>query len=472
MDYKKLGFKCGLEIHQQLQTKEKLFCSCRSQLAPKNSPFLEIKRKLRPVAGETGEIDIAALHETFKSKDFIYRSYQNESCAVELDSEPIHLVNTEALYIALTIAKMFNCETPDEIQVMRKIVLDGSAVSSFQRTMLVGLNGYIETGFGKVGIENVYLEEDACQIIKKEKHKVIYGLDRLGIPLVEIGTTPNIPNPEQAKIVAEKIGMILRSTEKVKKGLGTIRQDLNVSIKGGNRIEIKGVQKLNNIQKLLENEVKRQEKMILKGKKVTMDVRKAVNNKTKFLRPIPGAFRLYPETDSITIQITNEMLSKIKIPEIIEDKIERIKKKYKINDEIAKQIVKEGKTALFEILVKDFEIKLISATLTSYMKETDVSQKQVQDIFSLLKKNKINDPSKESVKELLESKDPGAIVDKLKSGEDIDIEKIVEKVINENPSVTKTGRPENALMGLVMKETRGKIPGSTVMRIIQKKLKK
>src|SRR3989344_7277801 len=139
---------------------------------------------------------------------------------------------------------MLNSEIPDEIHVMRKSVVDGSNTSGFQRTAIVGLNGFIETSFGKVGITNVSLEEDSCQIVGKEGNKIIYGLDRLGIPLIEIGTAADIKTPEQAKEAAEKLGFIIRSTGAVKRGLGTIRQDLNLSVVGGNRVEIKGAQDL------------------------------------------------------------------------------------------------------------------------------------------------------------------------------------------------------------------------------------
>lgn len=472
MDYKKIGLKCGIEIHQQLQTKEKLFCLCRPELAPKGAAFIEVKRKLRPVAGETGEIDRAALHETLKGKEFIYRVYPEQSCGVEIDEEPPHPLNLEALYIALTIAKLLNCMIPDEIEVMRKTVIDGSNTTGFQRTVLIGLNGWIETDFGRVGIQNVYLEEDAAQIIKKGKNRTIFGLDRLGIPLIEIGTSSNIPSPEQAKAVAEKLGMLLRSTGKVKRGIGTIRQDLNVSVKGGARVEIKGVQKLKDIPKLIENEIKRQMNLIKSGKVVTRDVRKALpNRKTKFLRPLPGSARLYPETDIPQIRITREMLSKIKLPEIIEDKIERLVKQFKLSEEIAKQIVKEGKTELFQETTKlGFDVRIVSATLVSYMKELNASEKQVKQLFHLLKKNNLTNPSKESVKELLSSKNPEAVIKKL-SEKPVNLEKLIEKIIKDSPSVMKAGKPENAIMGIAMKELKGKVSGAEVMEVIKKKIK-
>ena len=254
-DYKKLGMKCGIEIHQQLDT-PKLFCNCTSSLDGKNRG--EIHRKQRAVSGELGDVDAAALHEVLRGKTFHYMIYPGESCEVENDEEPPHDLNRDALDISLTMATLLKCEIPDEIHVMRKQVVDGSNTTGFQRTAIVGLKGSLKTSSGLVGITSLALEEDAAQIISRKEGEVTYGLNRLSIPLIEIGTDPDIRTPEQAKETASKLGMILRSTGRVKRGLGTIRQDVNVSIRGGARVEIKGAQDLNMIPKYVENEVQRQ----------------------------------------------------------------------------------------------------------------------------------------------------------------------------------------------------------------------
>ncbi|MBU0530483.1 MAG: Glu-tRNA(Gln) amidotransferase GatDE subunit E, partial [Nanoarchaeota archaeon] len=157
MDYKKLGLKCGLEIHKQLETNEKLFCSCKSQLSDRN--VMKFTRKLRPVAGELGDIDVATLHEVMKNKTYVYSVYPDETCLVETDSEPPHDINREALETVLKVAVMLNCDIPDEIHVMRKTVIDGSNTSGFQRTAIIGINGHIKTSFGNVGIDNISIEE-------------------------------------------------------------------------------------------------------------------------------------------------------------------------------------------------------------------------------------------------------------------------------------------------------------------------
>ncbi|MEM2954439.1 MAG: Glu-tRNA(Gln) amidotransferase subunit GatE [Candidatus Nanoarchaeia archaeon] len=255
-DYKKIGLKAGLEIHQQLAT-NKLFCNCPS-LIRQDAPHFTIKRELRPLAGELGEIDPAAIFERKKKKYFLYEGYNDSICQVELDEEPPKEINKEALEIALSLAKALHCTIPDNLQVMRKTIIDGSNVSGFQRTLLIGLNGWLETSFGKIGLQSVALEEDAARKISETEEATIYRLDRLGIPLIEISTAPDCHTPEQVKEAAEKIGLLLRTTRKVMRGIGTIRQDINISIEGGNRVEIKGVQELQLIPKLVENEIRRQ----------------------------------------------------------------------------------------------------------------------------------------------------------------------------------------------------------------------
>ena len=260
MDYAKLGLKSGIEIHQQLEGK-KLFCDCPTQLRD-DTPNFEIRRKLRAVAGEGGKIDVAALQEQVRGKTFVYQGYENTTCLVETDSEPPHELNQDALYTVLQFCKIVEANVSPIVQVMRKTVVDGSNTSGFQRTALIARGGSIETSEGEVRIDNISLEEDACKIVSENDKEKIYKLDRLGIPLIEIGTAPDIKTPQQCKETAEKLGMYLRSLPGVKRGLGTIRQDVNVSIKGGARIEVKGAQDLKMIPQLVELEIKRQVELL------------------------------------------------------------------------------------------------------------------------------------------------------------------------------------------------------------------
>jgi len=275
-DYSKLGLRVGLEIHQQLNSETKLFCRCPIK---KSESFNQaIKRKFKPVAGELGDVDPAAIYEYMRNKNFVYSYDSESSCLVELDDDPPKDMNEKALRTALQACKMLNCRIIDELYVMRKTVIDGSSVSGFQRTLLVGMNGSVETEFGNVGIMTVCLEEDSAPAIKKEGDTVEYRLDRSLVPLIEIATAPDMHSPEHAKAAAEKIGLLLRSLDVVR-GIGSIRQDVNVSIVGGARIEIKGFQELEKIPQLVQNEVSRQLSLIeIKGELKKRGVRSVAGN--------------------------------------------------------------------------------------------------------------------------------------------------------------------------------------------------
>ncbi|MDT3434559.1 Glu-tRNA(Gln) amidotransferase subunit GatE [Haloarcula sp. 1CSR25-25] len=260
-DYEELGLVAGLEIHQQLDTATKLFCDCPTTIREPEESERSFTRYLHPTKSELGEIDEAALEESMVDREFEYLGYDT-TCLVEEDDEPPHRVDREAMETTLEIAQLLDMSVVDQVNVMRKIVVDGSNTTGFQRSMLVANDGAIETSAGPVGIEDMLLEEESCQRVEETDDGVRFSLDRLGIPLVEIGTKPDISSPEQAREAAERIGMLLRSTGKVKRGLGTIRQDVNVSIAEGARIELKGVQSLDDIDDLVRNEVRRQVELL------------------------------------------------------------------------------------------------------------------------------------------------------------------------------------------------------------------
>ncbi len=255
LDCAACGFKAGIEIHQQIDSR-KLFCGCESVLRG-DAPSGVIERRLHAVASELGEFDAAALQEAAKNRLFRYEYYNDSTCLVELDEEPPHGVNREALSVALQVALLLGATPVSEVQVMRKTVVDGSNTSGFQRTMLVATKGGAETSEGKSVIELVSLEEDAARIIAQTPSSVTYRLDRLGIPLIELVTDPSLRSPKQAMETARLLGDVLRSC-RVKRGLGTIRQDVSVSVSGGTRIEVKGVQTLELIPLIVENEARRQ----------------------------------------------------------------------------------------------------------------------------------------------------------------------------------------------------------------------
>ncbi|PIO07668.1 Glu-tRNA(Gln) amidotransferase GatDE subunit E [Candidatus Pacearchaeota archaeon CG10_big_fil_rev_8_21_14_0_10_34_12] len=475
LDYSKIGLKCGLEIHQQINT-SKLFCNCPSLLR-RDEPDFNVMRKLHAVAGESGEIDTAAKYQASLKNEFIYQGY-NTTCLVELDESPPREINENALKIALQIALLLNAKILPITQIMRKTVIDGSNTSGFQRTVLIAVNGFIETSQGRVGIDSICLEEDAARIISREENKVTYRLDRLGIPLVEIATAPDIKSPEQAKEVALFIGNVLRRCD-VKRGLGTIRQDVNVSIRKGKRIEIKGFQDVRNIGRAIELEARRQSNLVKNRKEFSSEVRKVLpNGETEFLRPMPGEARMYPETDLPLLRISRELLNDVKrtLPKMKHETEQELKEKG-LNDEMIKLIFKEEKIEEFKDLLKVCDnSKLIAKMILIFPKDIakreKVSVEKVEEkldmkilIFALenFKKGKI---SESQVKEFLEKIVKGERKEDAlkfrKTNLDSVEEKII-KIIKEKP-----GLSEKAYMGLIMKEFKGAVIGKEVMEIIKK----
>ena len=257
MDLKTIGLKTGLEIHIQLNTKRKLFCHCPPVLRD-DEPHFRIERRLHISLSELGAVDPAVEWEVRKKRRYVYEGYRDSTCLVELDEEPPHLPDEEALVTAVAVAKIFNAKLFDEIHVMRKIVVDGSNVSGFQRTMLVAYGGRAKILGYDIGVETIALEEDAARKMKDEGKYIYYRLDRLGIPLVEIATVPMSYTPQEVEEVAWIIGYSVKITGRAKRGVGTVRQDVNVSIAQGAKTEIKGVPDLSLIPKVLEYEAMRQ----------------------------------------------------------------------------------------------------------------------------------------------------------------------------------------------------------------------
>ncbi len=256
-DYGAIGLKVGIEIHRQLDTEKKLFCDCPTTMS-EEPPSVSFLRRLRPTQSELGQVDPAALFEFQKGRAVIYESDDRTSCLVEMDEEPPKDLNPEAVEISLAASILMHVKPVDEIHVMRKIVIDGSNTTGFQRTCVVALNGLVVVDGKKIPIQQISLEEDAARKTGESGLTVNYRIDRLGIPLIEVSTGPAIASPEETERVAKTIGDILRDTGRVKRGLGTVRQDLNVSIRDGALIEIKGVQELDLLSKAVSYEVSRQ----------------------------------------------------------------------------------------------------------------------------------------------------------------------------------------------------------------------
>jgi len=468
----KVEMKAGLEIHQQIDS-GKLFCRCPSILR-QDAPDWIVERKLHAVAGEFGDVDIAARYEVEKGKEFVYQGYKDTNCLLEFDEEPCHEIDKEALKIAVQIALLLNCEIVPVSQIMRKTVIDGSNTSGFQRTVLMAREGFIETSFGRVRIQSVMLEEDAARKVSDDANKVVFRLDRLGIPLVEVATYPDLYYPEQVKEAALKLGEILRAC-KVKRGIGTIRQDMNISTPNHPRVEIKGFQDPAMMIKTIELEIERQKK---EGKKGKSEVRRAEEDgTTTFLRPMPGAARMYPETDLPLLHISRDFINEAKktLPKLKAEMKEELKNKG-LNDEMIKLLLDSGKLNEFEALVKlynspNFVTKLLLIT----RKEVASHEKVDEEIFTMdvlesilasINSKKITEADSKYVLEQIAKGKSLEDSLKIEKVETADIETEIAKIVKEKP-----GLNANAYMGLVMAKFKGKVDGKMVMSIINKLIK-
>ncbi|WP_434521941.1 Glu-tRNA(Gln) amidotransferase subunit GatE [Halorubrum sp. AS12] len=292
-DYEELGLVAGLEIHQQLDTETKLFCDSPTVERDPDEAERSITRRLHPTKSELGELDDAAMEESRVDREFTYLAYDT-TCLVEEDDEPPRRVDGEALAVALQIADLLDLSVVDQAHVMRKLVIDGSNTSGFQRSILLGQDGEIETESGSVSVVDLMLEEESAKRVEETEDGVVYSLDRLGVPLVEIGTGPDIRSPEGARQAAERIGMLLRSTGAVKRGLGTIRQDVNVSIADGARVEVKGVQDLQGIEDIVRGEVGRQAELL--------NIRDELRERDASVGDVSDVTDVFADTDSGVIR--------------------------------------------------------------------------------------------------------------------------------------------------------------------------
>ncbi len=622
-----VGVKVGLEIHQQLATNKKLFCNCTP--IESDEYFIKFQRKLRASKSELGEFDPAALFEKSKSKTIMYYANPQSSCLVEQDEEPPHELDEDARKISLIIASALKSNIFSEIYPMRKTVVDGSNTTGFQRTMLISQGGFYDVEGTKIGIQSICLEEDAAKILGEEGKIRKYGLERLGVPLVEIATEPFEVKPHEIRKIALSLGRILRSTKKVKRGLGSIRQDVNVSIKeGGVVIEVKGVQQLDQLEKIVEYEVKRQHGLLkiskelrernwmydnkenrkditelfskckskiiqnaikknqkifavsfrnmvgmfgyspyegirlgkdvaelvrffglggvfhsdelpnygieesdlenlkeflkinendgflilaipeekihsivdqiilriehIKNEGIPIDTRLATQTgETKFLRPRPGAARMYPETDIPPILISKEELEDAmkNIPKSWDESIKELQTKYEINSQLAEQIFDSQYIELFENIVEKtkvnptFVASVLCSTITNLERSgLNSNLLQNEDIiksFELLEMGKI---AKESIDIIFEN----IMAGKAKTTEEAmkntaieainesDLEKIIEEIVEKNQEIIKNQkeRAVGPLMGIAMKELRGKASGKMINKLLLKNIKK
>lgn len=475
MDYAKLGLKAGLEIHQQLDT-GKLFCSCPGYLR-QDAPNFIIMRKLHTVAGESGEIDVAVAHEASLGRNFIYQGYMDTTCLIELDESPPHLINEQALDETLKIALLLQCEIYPVAQIMRKTVIDGSNTSGFQRTVLLAHDGFLETSFGKVKIDTLALEEDAARLINKDEKQAVYRLDRLGIPLVEIATAAVLDTPEKIKETALKLGEVLRAC-KVKRGIGTIRQDLNISIKRHGRVEVKGFQDPTMMISTVEKEIERQRLELKEGKEIG-DVRNALSDgKSEFLRPLPGSARMYPETDLPLLKISRERINALKkiLPKLKQEIKEELKKKG-LPEELL-SLVLDGYVEEFHLLSKIYskDISLVAKMITLWRSEfASKSKKSLSEIKNILTESVLEQIleaintekiKKSDVKKVLGDIVAGKVIDEALNSDVIQEDALAEAIhtiVKEKP-----GLQANAYMGIIIDKLGTGIDKRKAMEILKR----
>ncbi|MBI1972741.1 Glu-tRNA(Gln) amidotransferase subunit GatE [Candidatus Woesearchaeota archaeon] len=471
LNYKDLGLRVGLEIHRQISS-HKLFCSCPSELTDKPFDAL-LKRSLHAVKSETGQTDIVAEHEVKKGKHAVYEVVHGSCCQVETDEEPIHPLNMHALQAVLEVALLLKCKLVDAIQIMRKQVLDYSNTSGFQRTALVAMDGRIETQHGNVGITSICIEEDAARRIRNEPEFTVFRLDRLGIPLIEITTEPDMTNPDQVKEIAAYLGMVLKSTGKYKSGIGTIRQDLNVSIKGHPRVEIKGVQDLQLIPTVIEKEVLRQLDNVKLGK-TKSEVRKMLpDGTTAYLRPMPGASRMYVETDHPIIALEQKFLDSLVLPELLSEKTEQFEKKYNLPPLLAREVITNPLFTKFAEQYKQLEASFIARVLSEIPKDIktrlriDTGKLTDKDFAKVLDAYTKEPLSKQAATDMLAALAQGHPFDltKYQMVSDEELEKNIKEIVAKNK-----GASMGALMGIVMHAYKNKVDGKKVSELLKKYL--
>ena len=625
LDPKTIGLKVGLEIHQQLATNKKLFCDCPPiELDEYDSKF---SRKLRVSKSEMGEYDPAALFENRKSKTIVYCANERSSCLVERDEEPPHDMDVDAKKIALVVASALRSNIFSEIYPMRKMVVDGSNTSGFQRTMLVAQGGNLDVGGKQIGVQSICLEEDAAKLLGDKENIREYSLDRLGVPLIEIALEPVSADSKEMKKIALTLGRLLRTTKKVTRGLGSIRQDVNVSITGGGIVEVKGVQQLDQLEKVVEYEAKRQHGLQIISKKLeeinlekisqkdiyditefmkksnskiiknalktnaiikvlkiknfsgmfsfspyegirlgkeigqlvrffgiggvfhsdelpnygieineVKEIRKIINanqndaflliaadvvkikfaidsiiqrietakdgvpsetrlatqtGETVYLRPKPGASRMYPETDIPPIIISNDEIefAKKNIPKSWEESLKELQEKYNLNRQLAEQIFDSDYLQLFEKISSKFNVlpnfvaSTLCSTITNLQRQefsvVRLDESQIMESFELLDTEKISKESLEIIFTDIMSGKVKSVEEAIRKSaitnlSDEELEKMLEKIVQENADmVKKQGQRSIApLMGIAMKSLRGKASGEKINKTLQEKIKK
>jgi len=313
-DYDRIGFMSGLEVHQQLLTKEKLFCRCPAGIYQKSDEYdAELLRHMRPTLSELGTYDGTALMEFKTKKNIIYRISNKTACTYDVDDTPPFPINEEALHIALEIALVSKLNIVGEVHVTRKQYLDGSIPTGFQRTAILGIEGVIPLKNKNIKLIQLSIEEDSCREVSDIGHNRIYRTDRLGVPLIETVTYPDMTHPDEVMEACNYIRFLNRSTGKVRTGIGAGREDVNVSCKGGTRVEIKGVAHTKWIPELTHVECFRQWALLAIKDILNKRIKKE-DWKMSYTELNPKSFNFYYTPINEAIQ-RNEKLYGVNLPQ-------------------------------------------------------------------------------------------------------------------------------------------------------------
>lgn len=449
------GVKIGLEIHEQLDTESKLFCSC-----PTDYRDVEPNKSICPV------------------------------CTGQPGSKPFG-VNEKALNAAIKIAIALNCKIVENkpVQMRRKHYVYPDLPSGYQRTSeSIGVDGSL----GSVRIHEVHLEEDPGRFFLREG---FVDLNRSGTPLVEITTDPVFDSPAHAREWLEKLSSILDYLDVTKKEEGTMRIDANISLNNGNKVEIKNINSFRNVEKALTFEITRQEDLIRRNQNVERETRhfdeKMVLTSPSRKKETEEDYRYMPDPDIPPMVINKELVEKTKktLPELPQSKAARFVKQYKLSGQNAENVVSDPYAAdMFENVAKSVDPVLASNWFVGQLKKTlnynsmtlrdsKITEKQLTALLKMLEKGKITERAAELVLREMVSRggEPEKIVENLGLLEFGDLNTIVKEILDKNERAVTDytiGKKEafEYLVGQVMKITKGSADPEEIRRLLKKRL--
>ena len=470
----------GLEVHVQLNTNTKMFCSCSSN-------YLDVEPN----------------------------TYVCNICLGLPGSLPS--VNHEAVISAIKLGLSLNCKISRLTKFDRKNYVYPDLMKGYQISQLdfpIAIEGNMkvknsENKFTEIRINRVHMEEDVAKLIHDEiSGEVLVDLNRSGMPLLEVVTEPDFRSAAEAENYLTNLHSIVRylGIGNANMEEGSFRCDANVSVreKGSNvlneKVEIKNMNRIKAVARAIEYEIKRQTSEVEAGNRIIQETRgwDDIKSESKPQRSKEDAhdYRYFPEPDLPVIKLKTETIEKIKneLPELPEEKFDRYVKKIGISEYDAKIIISnKSKTTFFEDVLNNFkkmdpnlvsnwlnvEINGVSNSLKDYeLEKMKLSSKNFGKLINLVSENQIN---KNSGKEILSKiyitdEDPNELVDKmgLKSmNNKQDLIVMVSEVLLENKSAIEDylrGK-ENAvrfLIGQVMKKSRGTAnPSDTEEEIIR-----